>query len=122
MQRMLTNPAVDGWGSSTMFTIADIVAANRDAGQFYFSSNTMRAFKSRVLAGVIVVSDGTLFVTSECDAHNSDRRYSVRFAYRDGVMRGHVGNVSDFRQYATAAAARKAAGLAAASWSGIDNA
>lgn len=102
---------------SSIYTVADIEAVADHAGSYFFKSDTMRFFKSRILSGIIAL-DGHksvpgarfLFVTSERYGDNP-RHYSVRMAtlgtQRDD--RPHVDINSNFDEhYATAAQARKA--------------
>lgn len=86
------------------FTTNAIARANRDAGFHYFDADTMRFFGSRVLPRVF---GGHLFVTSERSGFdpNSPRRYSVREVFPDGS----IDTVGEFNEYATAAAATRAA-------------
>ncbi len=106
---------------SAFSNVTEMRQANEHAGYYWFSPDTMRCFKSRILAGILTVPDGSLFVTSE-SGPSGIRRYSVAWIGSTGVRRGYVERVGEFQAYATAVAARKAASLAAASWSGIDNA
>lgn len=92
-------------------TIEEIKQANKDAGGYFFSPDTMRFFCSRVSRKVYPVADGAFFVTSERYDNNSPRLYSVRFAWTNGDTE----TVSEFQQYKTSKAAhRAAAGMAAA--------
>jgi hypothetical protein len=63
-------------------SIAAIKAANRAAGHFFFSADTMKFFKSKVYP---TVYGGRYFVTSEQPPHG-DREYQVRWA----DDRGHI--------------------------------
>lgn len=102
---------------STIHTAADIEAVADHAGSYFFSRDTMRFFKSRVLTGIIAL-DGHksvpgarfMFVTSERYG-DEPRHYSVRMAtlgtQRDGRPRVDIDSNFD-EHYATAAQARKA--------------
>lgn len=93
-------------------TVEDIKKANADAGQFYFSRDTMRFFASRVLGRVFVndADPGAWFVTSEKGPHDDSlRRYTVRYADE----RGHIDTVGEFQAHDTPRAAYQAAQLAA---------
>lgn len=79
-------------------TVDDIIAANRASGGYFFSSDTMRFFRSRVLAGVI---GGCLFITSERSHRDAPRRYTVRIAYANGDVES-----LDARDFPTASQAR----------------
>jgi hypothetical protein len=63
-------------------TIADIRAADRAAGGYFFSREAMRFFKSQVYRGVY---GGKYFVTSEKSPHNP-RRYTVRRIDSEAVI------------------------------------
>ena len=59
----------------------EIIEANKEAGQFFFSKNTMRFFKSHVLYGVY---GGKYFLTSEKKCFNDYTRvYSVQMINED---------------------------------------
>jgi hypothetical protein len=58
-------------------SIEDIKSANYNAGQHYFSRDTMRFFRSRVLDEIFNGPGGIYFVTSEKGPHSS-RAYTVR--------------------------------------------
>jgi hypothetical protein len=88
----------------TYFTTVDQIrrAADKSKGSpFFFSPGSMRAFGSRLLDGVHA---GHFFITSETDHGRANRRYTVRLV--DDA--GDIQTVGQFRQYATAHAARKA--------------
>lgn len=63
--------------------MSEIKAANRAAGYFFFSPDTMRFFNSRVETGVI---GGRYFITSEQYDENSPREYTARRANDDGTV------------------------------------
>lgn len=71
-----------------MRTIDDIKEANRAAGQFFFSRETMKFFASRVYPDVIECRDGTaLFVTSEKRCFDDPVRvYTIRRAHASGSV------------------------------------
>ncbi len=83
-------------------TIEEIKQANANAGQHWFSPDTMRYFNSRVLAGVI---GGRYFVTSERYDDGTPRLYTIRVANEDGT----IDTVGDFQGYETADSAKRAA-------------
>jgi len=62
-------------------TMAEIKAANKAAGRFFFSPDTMRFFESRIEAGPF----NNRFVTSEKPPHEP-RRFTVRTANDDGTI------------------------------------
>lgn len=88
-------------------TIQQIIDGNAAAGQFYFSPDTMRFFRSRVMSRVFPVPDGAVFVTSEKNDW-SPRTYTVRRFYEST---GEVETVDfpGFQEYATYNGAMKAA-------------
>jgi hypothetical protein len=67
-------------GEGPFKNIDEIKQANREAGKFFFSPDTMRFFDSHILTGVI---GGRFFITSE-QPPEGPRRYSVRVAWEDG--------------------------------------
>ena len=84
-------------------TIAQVKAANKAAGQFWFGPDTMRYWNSRVESDVI---GGRYFLTSErSNDYDDARRYSIREAMLDGSIETR----GDFRQYDTKAEAKHAA-------------
>lgn len=90
-------------------TIGAIKKANQEAGYFYFSPNTMRFFKSRVMTEVFPLKDGALFVTSE-RREGDVRRYTIRRAWDDG----DITTLDGFQSYTSRNGALKAAKKAAA--------
>lgn len=87
-------------------TIDEIMRANAQAGQFFFSPDTLRFFASRVSQRTYVAPDGTTyFVTSErfrSVAHgDGPRKYTVR-ATTDGKR---IDTVGAFQEYRTSSAA-----------------
>lgn len=90
-------------------TVAAIRADSLSKGHHWFSRDTMRFFKSRVLRGVWPSFDGLYyFVSSEQRGFRPEdgRGYSVR-AYNPAT--GGVTTVGEFNGYSTPRAARKAA-------------
>ena len=70
-------------------TIQDIRTANQRAGRFFFSPDTMRFFKSRVLPTVFEGVGGIYFVTSEQFVGSEGaqpRRYTVRRVESSGEI------------------------------------
>ena len=90
--------------------IGEIEAANAAAGHYFFSPDTMRFFKSRILEGVY---GGRYFVTSE-RGPGMARRYTIREATSEGHIKtvkcGHTfadgADHEDFGCYRTAYAAK----------------
>ena len=82
--------------------IREVEDANRRAGYFFFTPETMRFFRSRVHDAVYGAG---FFVTSEQYEPGYPRLYTVRFARPDGS----VASVSAFQQYASRSGAHAAA-------------
>lgn len=83
-------------------TIDEIKAANAARGDFWFSPDTMRFFRSRIVGKVMF---GHYFVTSEkSNDYDAKRRYTVRYAHDDG----EVTTIGEFRQWNTPDQARAA--------------
>jgi len=92
-----------------LFSIQAIKDANAKIGQHYFSPDTMRFFKSRVMQDVFPLEDGALFVTSE-RREGDVRRYTIRRAWDDG----DITTLDGFQSYTSRNGALKAAKKAAA--------
>jgi hypothetical protein len=82
-------------------SMAEVKAANRAAGYYWFSPDTMKFFDSRVETGVI---GGRFFVTSEIPPDVGRRRYTIREALDDGS----ITTVGITCGYVTKVAARQA--------------
>jgi len=67
----------------TYKTIAEIVKANKEAGQYFFSPDTMAFWGSKVETKVI---EGCYFVTSEDYYDRSRKVFNVRKALQNGVI------------------------------------
>jgi hypothetical protein len=61
-------------------TLDDIIAANKAAGQNWFSTDTLKWWNTTLIPGVIA---GHYFVTGD-DPFNEGREYSVRYATDEG--------------------------------------
>lgn len=84
-------------------TVADVRAANKAAGRYFFERATMRFFQSRIES---TLYGGRYFITSEqCPGVGHARLYSVREALPDG----EIGTVGEFQQYRHIEDAREAA-------------
>ena len=68
----------------TYKTIAEIVKANKEAGQYFFSPDTMAFWGSKVETDVI---EGCYFVTSEDNYDRSEKVFKVRKALDNGIIR-----------------------------------
>lgn len=82
-------------------TMADVKRANKAAGQFWFSPDTMRFFRGRIESELVA---GRWFVSSEQYDDESPRLYTVREVQPDASIE----TIGDFQGYRTKAAARKA--------------
>ncbi|PRY29770.1 hypothetical protein CLV58_12532 [Spirosoma oryzae] len=89
-----------------IWSVDDIRRADRDAGRYYFSRNTMRAFRSRVGDKIHIGPGGIYFVTSEQREWNTERRYTVR---QFNMATCGVDTVGEFMQYDTNPQAHRAA-------------
>ena len=90
--------------TSPLYPFADLAAvkrANEMAEQHWFSPNTLRFFGSRIESRLI---GGRWFISSETPDAYTRRRFTVR----EALPSGHIGNVGEFRQYASKAEARAA--------------
>jgi hypothetical protein len=100
-----------------MWTIAKIKQANKEAGQFFFSPDTMRFFRSRVLDFVTYGDDQKVyFITSEKYV-SSDYRVQGRRLYTLRafiVATGRVDTIGEFQAYTSSRAAKAAANKLAA--------
>lgn len=85
-----------------MYTMQQVIDANRAAGHHWFDWSTMRFFRTRLCPNTVkgLPDGGALFVTSECGPDRV-RRYSVRRAH----PRGAVSTIGGFQAYATRAQA-----------------
>ena len=95
----------------TVYSVADIQANTDRTGAFFFSPDTMRFWRTRVLSGIYPMADGSiLFVTSD-RTWDDGRDYSVRSysTYLDdnGTERVSIDRVGD--HFPTARAAKRAA-------------
>ena len=83
-------------------TMADVRAANKEAGMNWFSKDSMQFFDSRVET---VLYRGRYFITSEQDHHGgAPRTFTVRYAQDDG----DILTIGGFGEHATLTAAMNA--------------
>lgn len=75
-------------------TINEIKQANKNAGKFWFSPDTLRFFKSKIHNKVY---GGRFFITSEQYDYNAPRLYTIREASADGS----IDTVGKFQEYQT---------------------
>lgn len=85
-------------------TMTEIKAANKAAGLYWFSPDTIAFFKT-TLHDVFPLPDGALFISGETNP-SDETRYSIRRAYDNG----NVETVEHFA-FTTAEDAAKAASL-----------
>lgn len=113
---MITNLITRDERAARLFTIEEIRAANAAAGQYFFSHDTMKFFRSRILPKVYQGRGGYYFITSEQFTPSSGvpnaRKFTVRrFKPEDGSI-GTQGDFNDLtRRDAMRIAARLSAGL-----------
>jgi len=75
-------------------SISDMRERNERMGNYFFSPDTMRFFKSRILGGSLFKDK--YFITSEKQDYDSPRLFTVRsFDYESG----EVGSVSEFQEF-----------------------
>lgn len=81
-------------------TMADVQAANRAAGQHWFSAATMAFFKCRIESDLM---GGTYFITSEQESQEgAPRLYTVRRVEDCGASIATVGEFQQHRDLASA--------------------
>lgn len=80
-------------------TMSDVRAANKANGNYFFSRDSMRFFKSKIESGLY---NGKYFITSEQFDYNSPRLYTVRSVNLDAS----INTIGDFQQYKTKSHAR----------------
>lgn len=83
--------------------IAQIIKANRKAGQHWFRADAMNYFNTVIEANGQVF-EGRYFVTSDRLNESDPKRYTLRVADDDG----NVTTVGRFREHATVTHARHA--------------
>lgn len=86
-------------------TIADVRAANQDAGHHFFDRATMQFFASQVES---VLYAGRYFVTSEAQPRGNGRG-PRKGTVREVNEQGHVSTVGEFMGYASLVDARERA-------------
>ncbi len=80
------------------YNLDDMREANRKAGQYWFSADTMRAFHTRISETSITdVPGGALFVSSDT-GFGTSRMYTVRYF---DAKTGDVGKVNGIDRYAS---------------------
>lgn len=93
-----------------LFSLEDAKAISKDQGYHFFTSSTMRWWKSRISEMCYSTLDGKemFFVTSERD-NDRARRYTVRMAKLDETGHFTVETVSGFQEYASRSGAHERA-------------
>lgn len=76
-------------------TMNDVKRNNKDAGQFFFSPDTMKFFNSRTESGLLKQK---YFVTSECAGDDHPRLYTIRKISYGGQ---EISTVGEFQGYKT---------------------
>lgn len=92
------------------YSIEDIKTANRNAGQHYFSPDTLRFFRSRVSDYIFPVpGHGAYFVTSEQYRSMSGALEPRLFTVRHAAPDGSCDTVGEFQAYETGRQAKREA-------------
>ncbi len=78
----------------TYSTLAEVVAANDQAGRHWFEADSMEFFNSRLETDLI---GGSYFVSSEQYQSGYPRLYTIRQADEDG----HIHSIGEFQAYDT---------------------
>jgi hypothetical protein len=86
-------------------SIAEIKAANKAAGLYWFDKGSMSFFDSIIEPTVFPSSDGAYFISSEQFSDKAPRLFTVRFADSGGA----VSTVGAFQEFETLENARRAA-------------
>lgn len=82
-----------------IFTLADVKELNREAGQYFFSRDTMRFFKCTIETGLF---KGGYFITSEQPPHGG-RKYTAR---KVDFLNGSIKTIGEFGKCSTKALAK----------------
>ena len=85
--------------SHPLSTITKIKAANKKAGHYFFSPETMRFFRSKAYGIVRTTKAGAFFITSEdfkASDGFEDRSYKVRFCHLSGEVDAHSQTFSSY--------------------------
>lgn len=83
-----------------MKTIEDIKLLNKQAGQYFFSENTMRFFNSKIESPLIY---NRFFITSERREKNLPKMFTVR----EALPNGHILSFSEFLAFSSKEKAMK---------------
>ena len=77
------------------FLMEDVRRKNKESGQYFFSPDTMKFFKSRVESGLI---KGKYFITSEQNQDDDPRLFTVR---KYDHKKHDIGTIGEFQGYKT---------------------
>lgn len=80
-------------------TIAEMRAANRRAGQFWFEPSTLAFFSSKIHTPLYPVAEGAYFVTTEQAPASRDYRPAAMHSVRFMDASGQVETVGEFQEY-----------------------
>lgn len=94
-----------GDGINTFSSMAAIRAAFNNQGSFWFSPNTMRAFRSKIETGVI---KGCYFITSEQFESDTPRLFNIRKVVRHEDAFLDIETIGEHMTYTSLAQAKKA--------------
>jgi hypothetical protein len=78
-----------------LFSLADVKELNREAGQYFFSRDTMRFFNSHIEGALL---KGGYFVTSETQNYNTPRKYTAR---KVDYLNGSISTLGEFNECST---------------------
>ena len=78
------------------YTLAQIKAANKDAGRFFFSRDANRFFNSRFYPGVYQGSGGIYFVHSSTFIASSGEKFTRFNLARFNPADGHVTHAEEY--------------------------
>jgi hypothetical protein len=84
----------------SLSTISKIRAANKKAGHYFFSPETMKFFNSKAYGIIKTTKAGAFFITSEVIEHSDrskEKTYKVRFCHLSGLIDSVEGKA--FRSY-----------------------
>ena len=86
-----------------LFSLADVKELNREAGQYFFSRDTMRFFKSTIETGLL---KGGYFITGESQSsYASGRKYTAR---KVDFLNGSIETLGEFHSFSTRDGAKDA--------------
>ncbi len=81
----------------SLSTISEIMEANKKAGHYFFSFETMEFFNSKVYEITKTTEKGAYFITSEffehSDGSKEPKTYKVRFCHLSGLIDSVKGEI-----------------------------